>query len=56
MQPVNLGTMFDSALTREQWWTEYDANRCCPDAATAARRLCGCGGSDRAPVGISCLL
>lgn len=35
----------DSALTSEEWLAEFFANACCRDASTAARRLCGCGGS-----------
>lgn len=37
------------ALTYEQWWAEWRSNACCPDSVTAARRLCGCGGSARLP-------
>ena len=42
---TNLGEVFDSALTWAEWWAEFDANACCDSAHTAARRLCGCGGS-----------
>lgn len=33
--------------------TEWFANRCCPDAVTAARRLCGCRGSGEMPADIA---
>lgn len=44
------------ALTFEEWWAEWHSNACCPDSVTAARRLCGCGGSGAAPDDISRLL
>jgi hypothetical protein len=28
---------------------EYHENKCCPDSVTAARNLCGCGGSGYMP-------
>ncbi len=46
----------DQALPFDEWWDEFNANACCPDAVTAARRLCGCGGSASLPYGISRLL
>lgn len=52
----NLAEVFDHALTAEEWWDEWRANACCPDATTAARRLCGCRGSGAVPTGISRLL
>ena len=52
----NLGDVFDNALTREEWWAEYNANRCCPSWHYAARTGCGCGGSDVERSGISRLL
>ncbi|ACF34058.1 hypothetical protein SEA_NEOS5_98 [Mycobacterium phage Neos5] len=55
-QDVNLGAVFDDALTADEWWDEFNANACCPDSVTAAARLCGCGGSGRIPTGISRLL
>lgn len=55
-RPTNLAEAFDTALTADEWWAEFNANRCCPDPVTAARRLCGCGGSDHVPSGISRLL
>ena len=41
----NLGEVFDQALTFTEWWAEFDANACCDSPHTAARRVCGCGGS-----------
>ncbi|AYB70638.1 hypothetical protein SEA_SERENDIPITOUS_97 [Mycobacterium phage Serendipitous] len=41
----NLAELFEDGLTWAEWWAEFDANACCPDKHTAARRLCGCGGS-----------
>jgi len=55
-QDVNLGEVFDDALTADEWWDEFNTNACCPDSVTAAARLCGCGGSGRIPTGISRLL
>lgn len=46
----------EDTTTYEEWWDEFNANACCPDATTAARRLCGCGGSAAVPFGISRLL
>lgn len=46
----------EDTMTYEEWWAEFNANACCPDAATAAHRLCGCGGSAAVPAGISRLL
>lgn len=53
---TNLADIFDHALPADEWWAEFRSNACCPDATTAARRLCGCGGSARIPTGISRLL
>lgn len=44
---------FDDCLTADEWWAEHRANACCPDPATAARTLCGCGGSAAVPSTIS---
>ncbi|AGT12997.1 hypothetical protein KAYACHO_93 [Mycobacterium phage KayaCho] len=55
-QPANLGETFDHALTWSEWWDEFHANACCPDAIYAARTLCGCGGSAQVPSGVSRLL
>ena len=38
---------WQAAMTYEEWWAEWESNACCPDSVTAARRLCGCGGSGR---------
>lgn len=46
----------ENTMTYEEWWDEFRANACCPDPITAARRLCGCGGSAAVPNGISRLL
>jgi hypothetical protein len=46
----------EDTMTAQQWWDEFKANACCPDAVTAARRFCGCGGSAQVPTGISRLL
>lgn len=46
----------EAAMTYEEWWDEFHANACCPDPSTAARRLCGCGGSAAIPSNISRLL
>ncbi len=46
----------DNAMTYEEWWAEFNSNACCPDAHTAALRMCGCGGSAALPSGISRLL
>lgn len=47
---------WQAAMTYEEWWAEWESNACCPDSVTAARRLCGCGGSAQVPFGISRLL
>jgi hypothetical protein len=52
----NLAEVFEHALTWQEWWDEFDANACCPDAVTAARTFCGCRGSAQVPSGISRLL
>lgn len=44
---------FDDCLTAEEWWAEHRATACCPDPGTAARTMCGCGGSAAVPPGIS---
>lgn len=46
----------EDTMTYQEWWDEFHANACCPDASTAARTLCGCGGSAQIPTGISRLL
>lgn len=46
----------EDTMTFDEWWEEFNANACCPDAVTAAQRLCGCGGSAAVPAGISRLL
>lgn len=46
----------EDAMTYDEWWSEFRANECCPDAIVAARRLCGCGGSASVPSNISRLL
>lgn len=53
---ANLADLFDHGLTADEWRDEFFANACCPDAVTAARMLCGCGGSARIPTGVSRLL
>lgn len=40
-------------MTLAEWLDEFHANACCPDSVTAARRLCGCGGSAQIPSGVS---
>ncbi|UXE04465.1 hypothetical protein SEA_FUNSIZED_94 [Mycobacterium phage Funsized] len=52
----NLADVFDNAMTADEWWAEFHANACCPDATTAARRMCGCRGSAQIPAGLSRLL
>jgi hypothetical protein len=41
----------EADLTEMSEWSydEWAANACCPDAVTAARRWCGCGGSGALP-------
>ena len=55
-ETVTIAEAFDHALPAGEWWAEFDANACCPDAPTAAARFCGCGGSAQIPTGISRLL
>ena len=46
----------DDLLPYDEWWSEFSANACCPDASTAAALLCGCRGSGQLPRDISPLL
>lgn len=46
----------DELLTLDEWIEEFEANACCPDRWTAARMLCGCGGSAELPSGVSRLI
>ena len=40
-------------LTLDEWLDEFYSNACCADSFTAARNLCGCGGSASLPSGVS---
>lgn len=57
LQACRVGVMdeyeWEDALSLGEWIAEFESNACCSDYPTAARRMCGCGGSAQLPQGVS---